>query len=205
MSVVRGSHLQPFLATKPSQHFRDLLGERLFELFYFQLFCLHTLHADPHWGNYLFRDDGSIGLIDFGCVKKMDAEVVRELRTSSLFPGDFDSPQFQQMIHTQFGRPGKPLPPKKHRAIIALSEQFYRKVYPPGEKQAKHPINFADTGILRNYLNAANKLAQARGTEPKYLFMARAEVGLYTTLHRLKARVHTTEILRRLLKQSESV
>ncbi|SOX56176.1 putative protein kinase [Mycobacterium ahvazicum] len=29
----------------------------------------NLLHADPHPGNYLFNDDGTVGFVDFGCVK----------------------------------------------------------------------------------------------------------------------------------------
>ena len=39
----------------------------------------------------------------------------------------------------------------------------------------------------------------AKGSAPHDIFLARAEIGLYTTLHRLKARVRTSAILRRLL------
>ncbi|MEJ7758509.1 MAG: AarF/ABC1/UbiB kinase family protein [Gemmatimonadaceae bacterium] len=50
MSVVRGEYLDSFLAKRPSQRLRNLVGERLFELFYFQLMEMQALHADPHWG-----------------------------------------------------------------------------------------------------------------------------------------------------------
>jgi predicted unusual protein kinase regulating ubiquinone biosynthesis (AarF/ABC1/UbiB family) len=66
MSVVPGRHLDAWLATKPSQRLRDTVGARLFELFYYQVLTLETLHADPHWGNYLFGADGTVGLVDFG-------------------------------------------------------------------------------------------------------------------------------------------
>src|SRR6185295_6035427 len=61
MSLLAGRHLDDFLARSPSQKMRDLLGARLFELFYFQVLQLGAIHADPHWGNYLFTDDAGIG------------------------------------------------------------------------------------------------------------------------------------------------
>ena len=27
----------------------------------------NVVHADPHGGNYLFQQDGAIGILDFGC------------------------------------------------------------------------------------------------------------------------------------------
>jgi predicted unusual protein kinase regulating ubiquinone biosynthesis (AarF/ABC1/UbiB family) len=37
-------------------------------------FCL--FNADPHPGNYLFHDDGSVSFLDFGCVKRLEREQV---------------------------------------------------------------------------------------------------------------------------------
>ena len=47
-------------------------GRSLVEIYFTQAFRFLTLHADPHPGNYLFEDDGRIGLLDFGCVKRFD-------------------------------------------------------------------------------------------------------------------------------------
>jgi predicted unusual protein kinase regulating ubiquinone biosynthesis (AarF/ABC1/UbiB family) len=203
MSVVPGQHLDAFLATHPSQRLRDLVGSRLLELFTFQLLILETLHADPHWGNYLFNDDGIIGPVDFGCVKALGPGVVGRLRQSILYPGRFDSPEFQRMVQEQFGGPDKTLTPGAQRAVADFALRFYRKVYPPDPKDAERAFDFSDPGFLRDFLRAAGKLTRAKGAaNPEYVFMVRAEVGLYTTLHRLKARVHTSAIVRRLLTAS---
>ena len=77
MSRVRGLRLQEFLKMNPSQESRDKIGVGLTRLFFFQLFRVKAVHADPHPGNYLLNPDGTIGLIDFGCVKYLKPEVVR--------------------------------------------------------------------------------------------------------------------------------
>lgn len=46
----------------------DLLCTAFHEMAYVQ----RALHADPHGGNYLFQKNGSIGILDFGCVKRYD-------------------------------------------------------------------------------------------------------------------------------------
>jgi predicted unusual protein kinase regulating ubiquinone biosynthesis (AarF/ABC1/UbiB family) len=40
----------------------------------FHRFCL--FNADPHPGNYLFHDDGSVSFLDFGCVKSYDRGLI---------------------------------------------------------------------------------------------------------------------------------
>ncbi len=147
MSVVPGQHLDAFLAKHPSQRLRDLVGSRLLELFTFQLLNLEVLHADPHWGNYLFTDDGTIGLVDFGCVKRFGPGVVGRLRQSMLYPGRFDSPEFRRMVQEQFGRPGKRLTPAAHRAIADFALRFYRKVYPPDPKDAARRVRLLRPGL----------------------------------------------------------
>ena len=88
MSLMTGRHLEDFLARRPSQKLRNELGAHLFELFYFQVLKIEALHADPHWGNYLFTDDASISLVDFGCVKYLSPESVAYLRSVFLYPGE---------------------------------------------------------------------------------------------------------------------
>ena len=34
-----------------------------------------AVHADPHGGNYLFQQDGAIGILDFGCVKRYSKDL----------------------------------------------------------------------------------------------------------------------------------
>lgn len=203
MSIVAGQHLDSFLARRPSQRLRDAVGSRLVELFYFQVLILQTLHSDPHWGNYLFAEDGTIGLVDFGCVKE-GPDLVRRLRKSFLYAGRTDSQEFQRIIQDQFAVSGKTLGPATRRAITAFTGSFYRKVYPPDPQKATRPFDFSDPAFLRTDLSAARGLLRARGIAHHYIFLARAEMGLYSTLHRLKARMHTSAIVKRLLTESRT-
>jgi predicted unusual protein kinase regulating ubiquinone biosynthesis (AarF/ABC1/UbiB family) len=71
---LRGAHLDPFLAQRPSQELRDRHGRQLLEAV-FRLFDRHGfVWTDPHPGNVLFLDDGKLGLIDFGSVRVFDSE-----------------------------------------------------------------------------------------------------------------------------------
>lgn len=71
---LRGCHLNEFLARNPSQAQRDrfthLLTVATFRVFY----RLRWLPADPHPGNFIFMDDGSLGMIDFGCTRVLGDE-----------------------------------------------------------------------------------------------------------------------------------
>jgi len=198
MSLMTGRHLDDFLAQRPSQKLRDQLGTNLFDLFYFQVLKVEALHADPHWGNYLFCDDASIGLVDFGCAKYLQPESVAYLRSIFLYSGATESADFRQLLEKYYRFLGRKLPAATRRTLISFADNFYRKVYPPGAEQ-EQPFDFADNTFLQDYLRESKNLFRTKGVMTEYLFMARAEMGMYQTLHRLKARVPTSRIVRKYL------
>ncbi|MEW8293351.1 MAG: AarF/ABC1/UbiB kinase family protein [Candidatus Thiodiazotropha sp.] len=71
-----GLHLEAWLDTRPAQQARDRFGQQLYDIFVHSFYGLHALHADPNPGNYLFADDGNLGLVDFGCVRRYSADFV---------------------------------------------------------------------------------------------------------------------------------
>src|SRR2546423_15232217 len=128
MSLMTGRHLEDFLAQRPAQKLRNPLGADLFELFYFQVLKIEALHADPHWGNYLFNDDASISLVDFGCVKYLSPEAADYLRRVCLYPGSTSSADFRRLLEVYYEQAGEKLLPGARRALIGFAENFYRKV-----------------------------------------------------------------------------
>lgn len=201
MSLVEGRHMDDFLARRPSRKTRDLLGERLFELFYFQLLEVEAFHADPHGGNYLFGDDGSVGLIDFGCVKRLTPEFVASMRELYLYPGARDSAQFSTLLEKRHAPFKTKLRPAARQALISMADTFYSKVYPPDVARDDVPYDFGDGTVLQDYARNSQLLFKSRAAMPEYIFFARAEIGLYSALTRLRARVHTSRIVRRYLRR----
>ena len=198
MSLMRGRHLEDFLARRPAQKLRNQLGANLFELFFFQVLKVEALHADPHWGNYLFQDDASIGLIDFGCTKYISPESVAYLRSVFLYPGSTDSVDFRRLLEQPYRLTERKLQPATRQALISFAENFYRKVYPP-EPKRQELFDFAEKKFLEDYLRESKNLLRTKGVMTEYIFIARAEMGLYHTLHKLKARVPTSAMVRKYL------
>lgn len=71
MDRLHGQPVHDFAATATPAA-RQRAGQTLAELYYEQAFDHRMLHADPHPGNYLFEEDGTVGILDFGCVKRFD-------------------------------------------------------------------------------------------------------------------------------------
>ena len=78
-TFVEGVHLDRYLAGGPPQAARDRAGQALFDFYFAPLFKRGIYNGDPHPGNYLFCADGRVGVVDFGCARVFEPEVVRHL------------------------------------------------------------------------------------------------------------------------------
>jgi predicted unusual protein kinase regulating ubiquinone biosynthesis (AarF/ABC1/UbiB family) len=90
MDRIPGRHLERWLEGGASPEARQRAGLTLADLYYQQIFRLRMLHADPHPGNYLFDDDGRVGLVDFGCVKRFDPYFMASYATAAIATHDGD-------------------------------------------------------------------------------------------------------------------
>jgi predicted unusual protein kinase regulating ubiquinone biosynthesis (AarF/ABC1/UbiB family) len=63
-------------ALTASQELRNSWAEAIYRFVYYSGECFSVFPADPHPGNYLFHDDGSISALDFGCVMRMPHEFI---------------------------------------------------------------------------------------------------------------------------------
>jgi len=102
------------------------------------------------------------------------------------------------LLENQYRSVGKKLPAAVAHSMISFANNFYRKVYPPRPVK-EQPFDFSDGAFLQDYLRESTKLFRTKGVLTEFILMARAEIGLYQTLHRLGARVHTSEIVRKYL------
>lgn len=56
---------------------RNKIALNLFHAWYVPLYFYGIIHGDPHFGNYSVREDHSINLLDFGCVRVFDPTFVK--------------------------------------------------------------------------------------------------------------------------------
>ncbi len=60
-----------------SQEEKDALAINMFRAWYVPFYRYGVIHGDPHLGNYTVRTDGSVNLMDFGCVRMFPPRFVR--------------------------------------------------------------------------------------------------------------------------------
>ncbi len=56
---------------------RNTVARNMFRAWYVPFYEYGVLHGDPHLGNYTVRSDGSINLLDFGCVRVFRPDFIR--------------------------------------------------------------------------------------------------------------------------------
>ena len=58
----------------------DALGSTMLRMIGEQIFILGAVHADPNPANFACRDDGTVILYDFGCIKKVSRPIINAYR-----------------------------------------------------------------------------------------------------------------------------
>lgn len=174
-----GASLEEYLSTNPPQAERDRAGAALFRASVHGFAQLGLLHADPHPGNFAFRD-GRVVLYDFGCVRRFEPVHVEAFRAMGLALRANDRPAVVRAAQRfGFRLRGDDAP--------ALLERFARSFFAPMLKDGPSVIP-PETAVDVRQL-AQDKLALRKlGLPPKLLFLLRLRFGLYAVLSRLGAR-----------------
>lgn len=76
--LVEGVGLDEFVATA-SPEARDRAGLALYRFAFGTLLEHGLFHADPHPGNLLFREDGRVAVLDYGCVQPIAVDARRDI------------------------------------------------------------------------------------------------------------------------------
>lgn len=197
MDWLEGMHIKEFLKTNPTQEIKNQIGQRLWDLYDFQLNKLKAIHADPHPGNFLFKADGSVGVIDFGCVKRIPEEFYSKyfrLMDDRLLHGsddelmslfidlDFitteDSDEERHMFFDVFKNLMQLLTmPFRADEFYFGGDKYYNSVHEYGLELSKR--------------KDLKKAGSARGSK-HLVYVNRTYLGLYSMLNELNATIKTT-------------
>ena len=195
MDWIEGMHLKDFLATNPSQEIRNMVGQRMWNFYDYQVNELNLIHADPHPGNFLFQEDGSLGVIDFGCVKRipqefytvyfqllnpsyhMDDDKLKDLYHQLEFLLESDNKETEELFFNLFKESMDLLVyPFTNETFDFADEAYFDRIYKKGEELSKS--------------KDVRKGGKARGSR-HILYINRTYFGLFSILHELKAEIKT--------------
>jgi predicted unusual protein kinase regulating ubiquinone biosynthesis (AarF/ABC1/UbiB family) len=164
------------------QALRDRWGEAVYRFFFGSLARFGMFNADPHPGNYLFHDDGTVSFLDFGCVKRMSPVLQRGMWDQVAAALDNDAERLLRVfIEHGFTRADSPPPGDK---LLA----WYRKNFAP--LALAQPVTFTPELVseLLGHMANMDKDVMRHVTVPKdFVFTNRLFIGLYSVLAALRA------------------
>lgn len=195
MDWLPGLHMGEFLATNPSQEVRNSIGQAMWEFVQHQMHVLGRVHADPHPGNFLMQADGTLGVIDFGCVKEIPEDFYSAY-FSVLLPEVRENPErlLQTCYDLDLLDPDDTETNKE--LVLGLLQHFLELAMRPffAEK-----FDFGDDKFLSDLFEYGMKVGQmdqvrdtmsARGSRHA-LYINRTFFGLFSMLNQLGAVVRT--------------
>lgn len=193
MDWMEGLHLGDFTRQPFDPDLGNRLGQALWDFYMYQIHGLRKVHADPHPGNFLVGEDGTLMAIDFGCIKEI--------------PEHFYNPYFElaarenirdEALLTQKLEALEILTPADSPQEIAYFRELFREMlelftrpfhgsefdFASGEFWSQ----IADLSQRYSRDTQIRKMNASRGSR-HFLYINRTFFGLYNLLHDLRAKV----------------
>ncbi|MBK6921948.1 MAG: AarF/ABC1/UbiB kinase family protein [Deltaproteobacteria bacterium] len=167
------------------QELRDRLGALLFRTVCEQIFSLQTIHADPNPANFAFRSDGRLVFYDFGCVKRLQPEIVAAYKATVLagLGEDYDGVE-AGLLRLGARNPAMP-------AVPASYYKMWRDIF-ARPFVGDDPFDYAAANMHRDALEHVPgflaKWVSSFQPPAELVFLDRVVVGHYGTMRRLGAR-----------------
>jgi predicted unusual protein kinase regulating ubiquinone biosynthesis (AarF/ABC1/UbiB family) len=192
MDWMHGKHLSTFCAENSDAEKANKVGQALWDFYMFQIHELRKVHADPHPGNFLVTEDGTLTAIDFGCMKSL--------------PQDFYIPYFElasrenlknkaffdrKLLELEIIRPDDS-PEEK----AFFTEIFYELLYLFTTPFQDETFDFSDGTFFAAITDLGQKYAkntQIKGRNANrgskhFIYMNRTFFGLFNLMHEIKAK-----------------
>ena len=188
--LLSGSHLDKWLSTNPPQATRDRAAKLVYESFVRSVRELNCLHADPNPGNYLFRDDGGIGLIDFGCTRTLSKKFTANLPglLSAYCDGDgTDLLEAYAALGMEFGKTGL----ETYENFLKPFGEWLSKPFLQDEFDFGHHRDYTNSG--RQQIQDLSKINNMESIAEEFIFFDRTVYGLCKIFERLGAKVRMRE------------
>ena len=170
------------------QDLRDAWGEAVYRFVFGSLYGFGEFNADPHPGNYLFHDDGTVSFLDFGCVKRFAPEQVGQMRRMADAVVEEDA----QALFDCFQELG--CVPRKTKLTPARVLEWWAPIWDPGRDAQPFTFTpeFAAWAMQRNIdpFGEWSDIARGMGISEAakdWTFLMRIQFGLYSVLGGLRA------------------
>jgi predicted unusual protein kinase regulating ubiquinone biosynthesis (AarF/ABC1/UbiB family) len=167
------------------QELRDQWAEAIWRFVYATNHRFRLFNADPHPGNYLFHEDGSVSFLDFGCVKRFgreQSEMMNAIGRACLRDDVLGT--WQASVEAGFFRSTDPVTPEEVFAYWHEPWEMWWAEQPftvtPEYVSTWIEQKFSPTGPLANVFRHIT-------ASPDYTIMGRIEMGAASLVAELRA------------------
>jgi predicted unusual protein kinase regulating ubiquinone biosynthesis (AarF/ABC1/UbiB family) len=175
---------------------RNEIAYRMFRIWYVPFYRYGVIHGDPHLGNYTVAPDGTVNLLDFGCIRVFPASFVRGVIDlyHALQRGDNEL-----AVHAYkswgFGR--------LSREMIEVLNRWALFVYGPLLEDRVRPIQEKRSGAYGATVaeSVHRDIRRLGGVRPprEFVFMDRAAIGLGSVFLHLRAEINWYRLFHELI------
>ena len=190
---------EPLMAwTDRDQAMRDRLATNMFRAWYVPFYDYAVIHGDPHLGNYSVRGDGSVNLLDYGCIRVFEAKFVGGV--IDLYHAlQTDDEALAVHAYETWGFTGL------SKEIIDVLNLWAYFVYDPILDDRARRIQTQGEGTAYGAKVAARvhrELRRLGGVSPprEFVYMDRAAIGLGSVFVHLKARINWHALFEELIE-----
>ncbi len=175
---------------------RNEIAYNMFRAWYVPLYYYGVLHGDPHLGNYSVREDCSLNLLDFGCIRVFRPEFVKAIIDLYHALRD-DDHELAVHAYETWGFKGL------DKSIIEILNQWAHFLYAPLLEDRVMPIQ--ELGGVNYGAGVAAKihreLREIGGVTPprEFVLMDRAAIGLGSVFTHLKAEINWYQLFHELI------
>jgi len=170
----------------------------MFRAWYIPFYSYGIIHGDPHLGNYTFREDNSVNLLDFGCMRIFPPKFVEGvIKLYHALLNDDTDLAVEAYKSWGFVEPSKEL--------IEVLNGWARFLYAPVMEDRVRLIDETQRGVYgREVASQVHQdLRKIGGVEPpaEFVFMDRAAIGLGSVFMHLKAEINWYQEFQNLIRE----
>lgn len=195
MTWLEGTPILDFIRERPD--LRNEIAMNMFRAWYVPFYYYGVIHGDPHLGNYAVRDDGSVNLLDFGCIRVFPPSFVRGV--IDLYNAlQNDDEALAVHAYETWGFTNL------NRDLLEVLNQWARFVYAPLMEDRDRRIEETNSTVYgAQVAEKVHKDLKALGgvTPPReFVLMDRAAIGLGSVFLHLKAEINWYRLFHDLIR-----
>ncbi len=202
MTWLDGMPLMEFIERTDDMDLRNRVAFNMFHAWYVPFYEYGIIHGDPHLGNYTVRADGSINLLDFGCIRVFQAKFVKGV-IDLYYALERDDTALAIHAYESWGFE------KMSKELLDALNIWARFLYAPLLEDKAQPIMESDSGLYGARVAHEVHVELDRlggGIRPprEFVLMDRAAIGLGSVFMHLKAEINWHRMFHELIDEFDA-